>query len=462
VKQTLASAYNGPVPAQIVFLTLYLGLTSGLQPFDFQVGRDVRSVRVLVDGRESAVVNAPPWRTLIDLGPAFEPREVIAVAYDRDGDEVGRTAQLINLPRPAAEVNIELQKDQDGISAALRWENVYGAQPVRNTISVDGKSLHVNAQLHARLPALDANKPHIINAEMHFADGVVARREVVIAGEAISDSISSELTPIVVTESRKTVSVDGCFSAHGNPLRARTAETVVEVAFVREPNVNEFANTLDPDRVVRNGWRSLPRPSHQLALDPGTTMHYMWPIVRRIEAPGHVASNIFDMSDDISSRALGLPGFLILAFDANAENHPLEIVEPGSQRRFADAVAVAAVNAVAAAHRRAVVLVVDCTFDLEHDNSSAEPAAVRRYLESIGVPLFVWSVSGPRPDLETEWGDIDDISTPNQLRLAVERLRSTLASQRVVWISSDPLTALRVDADPRCGITPLAHLGGGY
>ena len=192
-------------------------------------------------------------------------------------------------------------------------------------------------------------------------------------------------------------------------------------------------------------------------------MHYTWPIVRRsMEAPGHVASNLFEMSDDISSRALGLPGFLSLAFDANADNHPLETVEPGSQRRFADAVAVAAVNGVAAAHRRAVVLVVDCTFDLEHDSSSAEPAAVRRYLESIGVPLFVWSVSGPRPDLETEWGDIEDISIPNQLRLAVERLRSTLASQRVVWISSDPLTALRVDADPRCGMTPLAHLGGGY
>jgi hypothetical protein len=105
---------------------------------------------------------------------------------------------------------------------------------------------------------------------------------------------------------------------------------------------------------------------------------------------------------------------------------------------------------------------VDCTFDLEHDSSSAEPAAIRRYLESIGVPLFVWSVSGPRPELESEWGDIDDISTPNQLRLAVERLRSTLASQRVVWIASDPLTALRVDADPRCGITPLAHFGGRY
>jgi hypothetical protein len=306
---------------------------------------------------------------------------------------------------------------------------------------------------------LDANKPHIITADMHFTDRSLARREVVIAGEAISDSISSELTPIVVTGERKTASLDGCFSARGNPLRARTPEAGAEVAFVREPNVSEFANALDPDRVVRNHWRSSPRPVHQLPLDAGTTMHYTWPIVRRIASPGHVASNLFDMSEDIGPHVLGVPGFLILAFDASSANNPFAQVEPGRQRRFADAVAVAAISSIAAAHRRAVVLVVDCTFDLERDRSSARPSSVRRYLEAIGVPLFVWSVSGPRPDLESEWGDIDDISTPNQLRLAVERLRSTLASQRVVWISSDPLTALRVEADPRCGFTPLAHLG---
>ena len=459
------------MPAQIVFLTLYLGLTSGLQPFDLQVGRDVRSVRVFVDGRESAVVNAPPWSTLIDLGPALEPREVIAVAYDHDGDEVGRTAQLINLPRPSAEVNIELQKDQDGISAALRWENVYGTQPVRSTISVDGKNLHINAQLHARLPPLDTNKPHIINAEVHFADGVVARREMVIAGGAISDSISSELTPIVVTGGRNAASLDGCFSARGNPLRARTAETEAEVAVVREPIGGSFVDALDPDRVVRGFrrgpyiWGSgppLPRPIHQLPLDPGTTMRYLWPIVRNVEPPGHVPSNLFDMSENIDSQVMGVPGFLILAANPSSPNHPFAQVEPDGERRFADAVAVAAISSIAAGHRRAVVLVIDCTFELEYDHSSAEPAAVRRYLESIGVPLLVWSVSGPRPELEEAWGEIDDISIPNQLHAAVERLRAMLASQRVVWISSDPLTALRADADPRCGVTPLARLGGGY
>jgi hypothetical protein len=75
------------------------------------------------------------------------------------------------------------------------------------------------------------------------------------------------------------------------------------------------------------------------------------------------------------------------------------------------------------------------------------------------VPLFVWSLTGPRPDLGASWGDVDDISTPNRFHVAVERLRSSLASQHVAWIASDPLTALRVEADPRCGVVPMARLG---
>ena len=90
--------------SQIVFLTLYLGLIAGHQPIELQVGPAVKSVRILVDGRESAVLKAPPWRAIVDLGPAFEPRGVVAIAYDRDGDEVGQVSQTINLPRPSAEL----------------------------------------------------------------------------------------------------------------------------------------------------------------------------------------------------------------------------------------------------------------------------------------------------------------------------------------------------------------------
>ncbi|HEX7677548.1 MAG TPA: hypothetical protein VF713_05450, partial [Thermoanaerobaculia bacterium] len=124
-------------------------------------------------------------------------------------------------------------------------------------------------------------------------------------------------------------------------------------------------------------------------------------------------------------------------------------------RRFADAVAVAGLNASAGSHRRAVVLVLSRFAD----QSTIEPASVRHYLESIGVPLFVWSLTGPRPDLAASWGEIDDISNPRQFRAALERLRASLASQHIVWVASDPLSALHVEADPRCGVTPLAKLG---
>ena len=396
------------------------------------------------------MLKAPPWRTLADLGPAYEPREVLAIAYDRDGDEVGRTSQLINLPRPPSEVNIQLQKDARGagVSIVLRWENVYGAKPDRTTISVDGKRLRVHELVHARLPMLDANKPHIITASVHFTDRSIARREVVIEGEAISDSISSELTPVVVTGSGKATSLDDCFSAHGNPLRARTAETEAEVAFVREPNAIEFANVFDPDRVVRNHWRSFPRPVHQLQLDSGTTMHYTWPIARHLESPGHVASNLFDLSEDIGPHLMGVPGFLILAFDASAANHPFAPVEPE----------VSAGSPMLSRWRRSVALlprtgVRSCWLSIVRLTWSATAAPRGRHrsgaisIDRRSAVRLVGQRSASRP--ETEWGDIDDVTTPNGLRLAVEKLVPRW--RRNAWSGS------RASRSQRCAWKPIRN-----
>jgi hypothetical protein len=460
------AAYNRPVPAQIVFLTLYLGLIAGRQPVDLQVGPDVKSVRILVDGREAAVVKAAPWSAIVDLGPAFEPRELVAIAFDRDGDEIGRTSQIINLPRPSAELTIGLQTDDKGIplSVALRWEHVFAAKPSHTTISIDGQNVRVDEQLHARLPKVDLAHPHVIAAEMRFDDGFVARRELVITGGAVSDSIDTELTPVVFTGKLpgKHGTLDGCFSAHGAPVQTRAVETPGALVFVvREPNVREVEAALDPGHYTGRSWRESQQVRHRMPLDTGTTMRYTWPIVRRVEAAGHIPTNVFLTSATMPSSDVGMLGFLTLAYDAVTAAYPLRQIDPNNHRHFADAVAVAGINAITGAHRRAVVLVVDCSFTLSRDvdDSTAQPAAVRHYLDSVGVPLFVWSVSGPRPDLESSWGDVDDISTPAQFHAAVERLRASLASQHVAWIASDAIAALRVEADPRCGIVPLAHLG---
>jgi hypothetical protein len=452
------------MPAQIVFLTLYLGLIGGPQPVQVQVGPDVKSVRFYLDGQEVGLVTSTPWTLIVDLGRPFAPHELVAVAYDRDGDEAGRVSQLINLPRPAAELTIDLQSDKNGtpVSVSLRWEQAYAAKPVLTTITVDGKPVHVDSVFRAQLPKLDAANPHVISAQMRFSDLSLARQEMVITGGAVNDSISTELTPVVITGDLrgKNATLERCLSSNGVPLQTRAVETPeAQVFVIREPNAREFITAIDPDHITGRSWQATLKAMKEMPLDPGARMRFTWPIVRRYASPGHVSSNIFDISEELFSKDMGMTGVLTLSYDAMAATFPLRPVEPNSQRRFADAVAVAALRAVTDGRRRAIVLVVDCTFDLERDRSTAEPEAVRHYLQAVGVPFFVWSVNGPRPDLELAWGDIDDISTPNQFQLAVKRLRATLASQHVAWVAANPLTALGAEADPRCGITTLARLG---
>jgi hypothetical protein len=276
------------MPAQIVFLTLYLGLVGGTQPVQVKVGAEVTSVRFLLDGRDMGVLKSEPWTLIVDFGPPFEPHELVAVAYDRHGDESGRVSQFINLPRPAAELTIDLQSDKSGtpVSVSLRYEEVYAAKPVLTTITVDGKPVHVDPGFRAQLPKLDPASPHVISAQMRFSDLALAQQEVVIAGGAVSDSISTEFTPVVIAgELRgKNATLERCLSANGVPLQTRAVETPEgQVFLIREPNAREFIAAIDPDHVTGRSWQATLRARKETPLDPGTTMRFTWPIIRRHE-----------------------------------------------------------------------------------------------------------------------------------------------------------------------------------
>jgi stage V sporulation protein SpoVS len=124
-----------------------------------------------------------------------------------------------------------------------------------------------------------------------------------------------------------------------------------------------------------------------------------------------------------------------------------------AERRFADAVAVAGIASMLHPRRRAVVAVLSSALDQSHYS----PAVVRRYLDDIGVPLFVWSAAGPRPDVVSTWGAVDDISTEGGLSLATAKLSAAIVEQRIAWVATDPLSALDVEGQSRCGLTPVAH-----
>ncbi|HEX9163592.1 MAG TPA: hypothetical protein VF980_17935, partial [Thermoanaerobaculia bacterium] len=296
-------------------------------------------------------------------------------------------------------------------------------------------------KFRARLPQLDWTQPHVVSAEMRFDDGTIARRELVING-GFSDSTGTELTPVVVTQtgSRVDEKLGGCFSVDGIALRTAAVEKKnALVLVVKDPDARAAVAamqrlTADPVSAAISVFRR----GTYLADD--TTEQIMWPVSQTFAQINEGRSVLFEHSNEFDAAKTDLVRLLTIPYEVSRVD--------GLPRQFADAVAVAGVNAMALGRRRAVVYLVSD----ERDRSAHTPAEVRRYLSAIGVPLFVWSLSGPRPDLASSWGEVEDTSRRDTLRAAIDRLRRTLEAQRVVWLNVDPLRALRVDVKESCGV----------
>ncbi|MEO1366706.1 MAG: hypothetical protein AAFX50_05985, partial [Acidobacteriota bacterium] len=93
----------------IKILTLFLGLSVGIQPVELEVpdihipGSDVltkvASVEVLLDGATVQVIEGPPWSFDLDLGPELLPHRLTVIGRDGEGQELSRDHRWINLDR---------------------------------------------------------------------------------------------------------------------------------------------------------------------------------------------------------------------------------------------------------------------------------------------------------------------------------------------------------------------------
>jgi hypothetical protein len=436
---------------QIVFITLFLGLVSGVQSVDLRTDPAIHSIAITLGGRQVASLRQPPWRATVDFGADIEPRELVAIGYDIRGIEVARATQLINLPHPVAELDMVLVREREQPSAVeLVWHHRQRAKPKNVSITIDGRRLKNTASYRAALPQLDPGQPHVVAAEMRFGDGTVARAERVIdSTTGFSDSVGSQLTPIALktTGPHRETSLEGCFTAGGIPVHTSADErTDPLVIVVKDPDASEAEAVLDPKRDLRRRGKEADALRHQMQLEPGTTEWIILPIGAHLAATGEPATTLFVASKNVAASEGGMRWLLTQRFqNIDATLQP---------RQFADAVAVAGLRTLINGRRRAVVLLLS----VRPDASGLKPAAVRHYLAAIGVPLFVWSLATPRPEVAAAWGEIDDISTSEGLRRATDRLRETLAQERIAWLAVEPLTALRVEAKESCGVAPLARL----
>lgn len=422
---------------QLVFLTFFLGLTTGKGTVSLQADPAIASIRIELAGRTVATLDHAPWTADVDFGPEIVPQRLVAIGYDARGYEIARTSQDVNLPRAAAEVDI-LVKTEDGLPgrAELVGRNRKHSAASSAQLTLDGSPVSIGSDFTAKLPRIEWAQPHVLSAEMQFEDGEVARRELAIAG-GLGQAVSSDLTPVLVTNERRREpeKLDGCFSLEGAPLRANALErTNALVIIVKDPT-----GDLPPTSRAPGAWW-WPMPlQRELELDPDTNQRILWATAELFTARDEPTYSLFKPSIDFSATKFGMLWLLTRSLN------PV----PDGPRRFADAVGVAGLAAYQSGRRRAVVLLLEETADL----SVISPPVVRRYLERLGVPLFVWSIG----KMEARgWGNVVDISTRYKVTVAAGALNETLKRQRIAWVATDPLASLHVDGNERCGLKPVA------
>jgi hypothetical protein len=429
----------------ISFLTLFLGLIAGIQPVEVSVAGTVAAVEVVLDGATVDRLEKPPWSTRVDFGRDLAPHELVTRALDEKGREIGHARQWINLPRPPAEIEILLERDEEGRATEGRLvaESLFGTKPLSIAAVFDGKPVGIPDGRRFHLPPYDSATTHLLVITADFPNGVRSRRDLVLGGLAASQVVT-ELTALPVRVRREATlpaaveELAGWFVRRGEPLEPVAVERApAQVLLVRSLDNKEAMKRLGSGgRTVFQSRRALnfavpgllpvydPNATRtEMRLEDADRVRFVWPRARVAESSS-TRSELFDTSHDFTGRDGGLHWLLTRV------DHP-DPVEP--HPRFADAVAIAGLQALASRSRRAVVLVLGRPVA---DASRFSPATVRKYLEAIRVPFFVWSLEGTG---SSPWGEMEDVSTVVKLRDAVDRLRTELSSQAMVWVRGEHL-----------------------
>jgi hypothetical protein len=417
---------------QIAFLTLFLGLTAGKQQVAVAVRGPVHAVELMLDGAAVVRLDGPPWRTRLDFGAALEPHELVARALDDKGQEVGRARQVLNLPRAAAEAEILLESGANGqpVGARLTWKSLTGEKPAVVSLLLDGQPVALDANAHAVLPAVAGEVSHILSAEIRFAGTVVARKDVAFGGRL--GEVSTDLTAVPVRlRPGKSLPAPAALQdwilvgGKAAPVTA-VEEGPAQLLVVRDGAARPILEGFDREKAGSSlvaGMSELRR--FQMVLGKDDQIRFVWPSARSFSGPG-VPAELFDASRDYTGKDGGV---LWLLGRALPETEKYD-------QRLADAVAVAGLQALAGNRPRAVLLVLGYE---PRDFSRYDADTVRHYLESVRVPLVVWSLGGKETFGAKAWGGAEDIASVNKTQNAFERLDTLLASQRILWIEGSHL-----------------------
>lgn len=148
------------------FVSLFVGLVLGIVDVELRVGAGVDRVELLLDGRPVAELREP-FSAQVDLGCEPAPHELVAVARDAEGREVGRARQWVNRPRGPAEAGLVLDGGSGGRDrhASLVWRALAGDLPRTASATLDGVPIPLHDPTRIALPEFDPDADVVFVAE---------------------------------------------------------------------------------------------------------------------------------------------------------------------------------------------------------------------------------------------------------------------------------------------------------
>ncbi len=433
---TVAGAVRGRPGPVIAFVTLLLGLVTGQQVVEVAVSGRVATVELRLDGRVVERLNGEPWRAKLDFGPELTTHQLVAVARDGAGAEVGRAVQQINVPRPQIETEILLDGWERGRPryARLIWRSAELLEPDSVAVSLDGEALDTGDPARIELPDVDPVSLHFLSAELTFPGSRRSTAQSVFGGR-YGVEVESELTAVPVVPGDRRLhrgeEADNWLRGPGGePMRVvAVEEDVAELLIVRDDaaraSLGRLHRKLRGDRRHGYGRLSLPKGDRlflmsaraHIAAHPEVD-YQLYPVSRPF---GREEASLLE-----ALSTFGLSG------------------EPGSAQRLSDAVAVAGVRAAAGGRRRAVLLVVS---GCAASSGSWSGDTVRRFLTELRVPLVVWVTRKPRAGGDGFCPGARRIDSASRYLKAVRRLRRRLERQQVLWVEGRHLPREIVLAD---------------
>ena len=424
---------------EIAFITLFLGLTAGTRPVELHVSGDVHRVELRLDGRRVAAMKRPPWSTSVDFGERLIARRLTAHALDADGTELARVEQLINLPRPSGETKLIVTRDARATPRGVRilWQSVESKRPKSVHVTLDGEPIKTGSDLEIALPVIDQARPHLLRARVISPSGKVSEAELLLSNGVQSESGASVSAIPVRLLSADAMSIEDAkkwLAIDDQPVRVvAVEESGGDIIVVRHPNATaEIVQRIDPFGRVYTGSRRASGDAQ--GLTQNHTLSILWPSATRTRA---------GVPTDAFTRTELMTFSTIEHFKRDLMT--LTYGDADAVARFADAVAAAGLEAMTRRRPRAVVLILGRD---QRDGSQFTPAQTREYLSSIGVPLFVWSLTGA----SDSWPDAVDVSSPLAFAQAYGALIADIRSQRILWIEGDHLPAVARETNTGKGV----------